>query len=118
MADRELIAVMPMSEIEPGKLFARTVGELEVLVCRLDDGVHAVENRCTHGASRLEAGRFRNGEVTCPLHGARFSVKTGKAMCPPARVPIRVFEVVEEGGTLHVVKPPPTPPRQKFGPLG
>jgi 3-phenylpropionate/trans-cinnamate dioxygenase ferredoxin subunit len=118
MAERELIAVMPMAEVEPGALYARTIGELEVLVCRLDDGVHAVENRCTHGASRLEAGRFRNGEVTCPLHGARFSVRTGKAMCAPARVPIKVFEVVEEGGTLHIVKPAPPPPRQKFGPLG
>jgi hypothetical protein len=45
-------------------------------------------------------------------------VRTGKAMCAPARVPIKVFEVVEQDGTLHIVKPAPPPPRQKFGPLG
>ena len=118
MTTRKLIAVMPMSDLAPNKLHACTVAGFEVLVCQLNGEVHAVENRCTHGASRLDGGLFRNGEVTCPLHGARFSLRTGKAMCPPARRPLRMFEVVQEDGTLHIVEPPPEPERPKFGPLG
>ena len=77
-----------------------------------------MENRCTHAASRLDGGLFRNGEVTCPLHGARFSLRTGKAMSAPARRPLRVFEVVQQADTLLIVAPPPEPERPKFGPLG
>lgn len=118
MADKELIAVMPMSELTAGALHARTVDDLELLVCRLGDDVRVLSNRCSHGASRLDHGRFRGNEVTCPLHGARFDLRTGKALCAPARVPLTVYETVVESDTLHIVKPPPAPPRQKFGPLG
>ena len=118
MTDRKLIAVMPMSELAPNKLHACTVAGLELLVCQLSDAVHVLENRCTHGASRLEGGLFRNGEVTCPLHGARFSLRTGKALTPPARRPLRLFEVVQQDDTLLIVEPPPEPERPKFGPLG
>ncbi len=118
MTTRNLIAVMPMSDLVPNKLHACTVAGLEVLVCQLNGEVHALENRCTHGASRLDGGLFRNGEVTCPLHGARFNLRTGKAMSPPARRPLRMFEVVQEGDTLLIVEPPPEPERPKFGPLG
>jgi len=35
----------------------------------------------------------RAGWIACPVHGARFDLETGRAMNPPAKAPIKVYEV-------------------------
>jgi 3-phenylpropionate/trans-cinnamate dioxygenase ferredoxin subunit len=40
--------------------------------------------------------------VKCPLHGARFDVKTGAAKSLPAVKPVPKHEVKVEGGTVYV----------------
>jgi 3-phenylpropionate/trans-cinnamate dioxygenase ferredoxin subunit len=42
--------------------------------------------------------------VICPRHGARFCLKTGAALTPPAYEPIRIFEVRERDGQIEVRK--------------
>jgi nitrite reductase/ring-hydroxylating ferredoxin subunit len=41
---------------------------------------YAIINRCTHAGGSLAQGVLEGGIVTCPRHGARFDVKTGKAV--------------------------------------
>src|SRR5437588_207840 len=56
-----------------------------LLVAHLDDGFHAIENRCSHAASQLDGTRIlKGGQVMCPLHGARFDIRTGAAKTAPA----------------------------------
>lgn len=43
-----------------------------------------------------------DGTVECPLHAARFCLKTGRALCLPATDPLRTFPVVEDGGAIYV----------------
>ena len=38
----------------------------------------------------------------CPRHGARFCVKTGAALSPPAYEPTATFPVRVEGGIVQV----------------
>ena len=42
------------------------------------DGYDAVENRCSHANSPLITAKiYRGDQVACPIHGARFDLKTG-----------------------------------------
>lgn len=82
-----------VSELPPGGKKARKIGDLPVLVCNTQKGLFAVSNLCSHQAKFLNAGRVRNGRITCPLHGAQFDLETGKAMCLPASKPIATYEV-------------------------
>ncbi len=43
-----------------------------------------------------------DGTVECPLHSARFCLKTGEALCLPATDPIQTFPVIVEDGQLFV----------------
>jgi len=43
-----------------------------------------------------------NGEIECPRHGARFDIKTGRAMCMPAVEPVKVFPVRISGGDIEI----------------
>ena len=82
-----------LSELPVGSKRARKIGDAAVLVCNTKDGIFAVSNVCSHQDKYLNAGRVRNCKVTCPLHGAQFSLKTGEALCLPATKPIPTYEV-------------------------
>ena len=47
-------------------------------------------------------GRLRGHSISCPLHGARFDVRTGACLAAPARRPIQSFPVTIEGGKVCV----------------
>jgi nitrite reductase/ring-hydroxylating ferredoxin subunit len=90
-----------------GKLAAKLAG-WHVLVGRGEDGLHAVNDRCTHQAALLSGGRIRRGAIMCPLHGARFELATGKCIGGTYR-DLRVFALRVEGGMIEVCLPDSPP---------
>ncbi len=118
MATGRLISLVPVAAVREGGKHACSVDGLDVLVCKVEGTIYAVENRCSHASSRLDIGKLRGHTIGCPLHGARFDVRDGRAVAAPASKPIRSFEVVLEGGKINIVEPAPLPVRPKFGPLG
>jgi nitrite reductase/ring-hydroxylating ferredoxin subunit len=50
----------------------------------------------------LHEGWLEDGCIECPLHAARFDVRTGKALCAPAEVDLEVFEVRLEGDDILI----------------
>ncbi len=53
-------------------------------------------------APQLTGGEIEGTEIICPRHGARFCLRTGEALTPPAYEPVRVFETKIENGHLWV----------------
>ena len=51
--------------------------------------------------SPLSTGHLRKGSILCPLHGARFDVKTGEHLGPPATRGIETFEVRVADGVVE-----------------
>ena len=47
-------------------------------------------------------GTIEGTEIICPRHGARFCLRTGEALTPPAYEPVRVYEIKIEGDHLWV----------------
>jgi nitrite reductase/ring-hydroxylating ferredoxin subunit len=109
---------MSIAALQDGDMQACQVDGVNVLICRVEGRYHAVSNRCSHASQTLSAGRLRGAELTCPLHGARFDVRTGACLAGPAERPIKVFPVVLEAGKVCVqVSKEDRPPRPRFGPL-
>jgi nitrite reductase/ring-hydroxylating ferredoxin subunit len=79
---------IPLAELAEGTTLARKIGEREVIVCRTKDGVFALDNICTHAFARLSEGRLRGTRLICPLHGAAFDVRDGRALGAPASRPL------------------------------
>ena len=52
-----------------------------VLVYRLDDGFYATQSSCTHMFAPLSRGKIVDGcKVQCPLHRARFDIRSGEVV--------------------------------------
>lgn len=92
------------------ELAARGVlgGEVDgcpVSVVRIAGELHAFEDRCTHDGESLGGGELEDTQVICPRHGARFCLRTGEALTPPAYEPIRIFRAQEREGRVQVEAP-------------
>lgn len=81
---------------------AVTVNGKPVCIARAGDKVYAFDNRCTHAESQLSGGEVENGEILCPLHGARFSIQTGDALTLPAVKSVKTHQVKVEGDNVFV----------------
>lgn len=90
-----------------GKLAVKLAG-WHVLAVRTEDGLHAVNDRCTHQASLLSTGRVRRGAVMCPLHGARFELATGRCVGASYR-DLRQFPLRITGGMIEICLPDDQP---------
>ena len=74
-----------------------------LLLAVLEDlTLRAFDDQCTHAEAALENVEIDGEEIDCPLHGAKFSVKSGQALTLPAVKPIRTHEIKVEGETLFV----------------
>lgn len=103
MSEAGWVRVASVSEVAEGQMRGVRVGDREIAVYHLPGGTfHATDNICSHEYAQLSDGWLENGSVECPLHAARFDVKTGKALCAPAEKDLVVFEIKVEGGDLLV----------------
>jgi 3-phenylpropionate/trans-cinnamate dioxygenase ferredoxin component len=99
-------------EVAPGEIKQYRVEDRFVALCNVDGEFHAFEDVCTHQFTHLSDGEFTGSEVKCPLHGARFDVKTGAAKSLPAVKPVPKHEVKVEDGHVYVAL---NPKRVKLG---
>lgn len=72
------------SDFEDGKMKLVEVDDRLVLVFRIGEEFHCIDDICTHDGGTLSDGEFVGCEIKCPRHGARFDVRDGKALCMPA----------------------------------
>lgn len=49
-----------------------------VLVAKVGDQYCAIANQCPHLGLPMAKGKFENGVITCPFHGSKFEICTGK----------------------------------------
>src|SRR5258708_11690846 len=78
------------------------VGRRVVAVARSGESYFALEDVCTHDGAQLTGGAIEGTEIICPRQGARFCLRTGEALTPPAYEPGRVYEIKVEGDHFWV----------------
>ena len=76
------------ADVAAGKCLPVEIGGRGILICHTSEGFFAVDNMCSHARSTLDGGRLRGNRILCPLHGAAFDVRDGRALSRPAIHPI------------------------------
>ena len=101
------IDVCPLDELPPGTARVVPAGELTIGVYNLDGELYALEDRCSHDDGPLCEGDWdaETGVVICPRHGANFDIRTGRALTPPAYLPVDTFPVRVGDGVIKVDVP-------------
>lgn len=95
------IAVGRENEISPGSYKVVLADDVPIAVFNVDGEFHAIEDVCTHDGGMLTGGEIEGCEVICPRHGARFDIRSGEALTPPAYEPTESFPVKIEDGIVY-----------------
>ena len=103
-AKSEWTAVCPAEEI-PDDEAVRLDVHPPISVFRSNGEIFAVDDTCTHETYSLSEGWVEGCTVECPLHLAKFDLRTGKALTFPAVVPLRCHQVRVDDGVVYVQLP-------------
>lgn len=99
MAD-DFVKVAQIEDLPPGATKSVEIGGELVALINADGDICAIGGECTHAAAYLADGYLDGDMLECPLHGACFDIKTGRAMTPPAFEDVPTYEVKVEGGDI------------------
>ena len=67
-----------VSEIGDRQMKHTEIDGKEILIANVGGKFYAVSDRCGHSNASLSKGVLNGNIVTCPLHGAKFDVTTGR----------------------------------------
>ncbi|HMN43375.1 MAG TPA: non-heme iron oxygenase ferredoxin subunit [Povalibacter sp.] len=96
------IAVGPADSIASGDYAQLEIDGALVAVFNIHGTFYAIEDVCTHDGGELAGGALDGDVVICPRHGARFCLRTGAALTPPAYEPVRTYPTRIVEGIVEV----------------
>lgn len=81
------------------------LGGVDVLVCRIEAGVYAYQDRCRHCEEGLGEATLSGSQLTCPGCGAVYDVQQAGEVVEGASSPLHPLPVLEREGRLEVAIP-------------
>ena len=94
-----------VADVKVDEPAACTLGQHEIAVYLVDGAYYATSNICTHASALLTDGFMEGCEIECPLHNARFDVRTGEVLSSPAEVDLETFRTRVVGDHIEVLLP-------------
>jgi nitrite reductase/ring-hydroxylating ferredoxin subunit len=101
---KDFVKVADTKDIEPSQMKAVEVGDENICVINVEGKYYAIGNVCMHQGGPLADGSLEGYEVECPLHGAKFDIRTGEVTNPPASTPESAYEVKVEDNNILIRK--------------
>ena len=99
------INIGTIEDIDEGEAKVVTAEEngtdVDIAVFHAEDGnFYALDDTCTHETASLADGWIEGTEVECPVHSAKFCLKSGTALCMPATLAARTHKVEVSGNDV------------------
>lgn len=99
---KDFVAISTVEDFGDEEMQSFEVGDLDILICRVDEEFHAINGICSHECIELSDGDLEDYYVTCPLHFSRFDIRSGNPIDPPAEKPLDVYELKVVDGKIFV----------------
>jgi nitrite reductase/ring-hydroxylating ferredoxin subunit len=78
----KLVGRVPRSSLETGALVRLEWPPFDVVVALVGGVPCAIEDACNHAGASLSEGEREGACVSCPMHGYRFELTTGRLVEP------------------------------------
>lgn len=89
----KFIKVASVADIANNSVKVIEANGKRIALCHAEGEFFAIADLCTHDNGPLGEGELSDHQVECPRHGARFDIRTGKALCLPAILPVPTYKV-------------------------
>lgn len=96
------VRVAGRSDLGAGEVIGVDAGGRSIALYDCDGSLFATDNICTHAYACLSDGWLDGETIECPLHAARFNVRTGEVLDPPATEDLKAYPVRVVDGDIQV----------------
>jgi 3-phenylpropionate/trans-cinnamate dioxygenase ferredoxin subunit len=87
---------------DPGNCLLE-LGDRVVALFHVAGNYYCIDDVCTHDGGPLAEGKLCDTfSIACPRHGAKFDIRTGKALTMPATADTVAHEVKVENGKVYI----------------
>src|SRR5215469_9064408 len=100
--ERVWVRAAARGDLAEGEVLVVEVEGHSIALYDVDGSIFATDNICTHAYARLSDGWLDGELIECPLHAARFDIRTGKVLDPPATEDLRTYPVRLVGDEIQV----------------
>ena len=76
----QYVKLAGVDDVKPGEKKKFVLNNKAILLINVDGAFYALDNRCPHMGGSLGDGDLEGVTLTCPRHGAKFDVRTGKSV--------------------------------------
>jgi naphthalene 1,2-dioxygenase system ferredoxin subunit len=90
------------SDLAEGEVIGVEVAGHSIALYDADGNLFATDNICTHAYACLSDGWLDGEVIECPLHAARFDIRSGKVLDPPATEDLKTYPVRIVDGEIEV----------------
>ncbi|MBI2148777.1 non-heme iron oxygenase ferredoxin subunit [Candidatus Woesearchaeota archaeon] len=98
----EFVKFASTDEIKEGKMKDFSVNGSKLLIANVNGNYYSICSTCTHKGGPLADGELKGNIITCPWHGAKFDVTTGKVIGGSAKEDEKKYEVKVQGKDILV----------------
>jgi nitrite reductase/ring-hydroxylating ferredoxin subunit len=93
----DYVTVAHLRDVPPGRLLQVEAGGRWYALANVGGQLYAVDNNCPHNGGPLGKGVLEGSVITCPWHGWRWDVTSGRNCWPGTdwrvpRIPVRVLD--------------------------
>ncbi|MEM4576454.1 MAG: Rieske (2Fe-2S) protein [Candidatus Nezhaarchaeales archaeon] len=98
----KLVELCRVDEVPRNGMKLVKMGNLEILIIRLENDFYAYDNRCPHMDYPLFLGSLEGHTLTCGFHYAKFNVKSGEPLNNISERPLKKLELKRLDSQLAV----------------
>jgi nitrite reductase/ring-hydroxylating ferredoxin subunit len=97
--------VCRVHEVEEDSPFGAKINNMSIAIFRVGSQCYAVSNICPHEYALLSKGYQEGHIIECPLHLAKFDVRTGKCLGGPATTDLQRYDLKIEHDDILINLP-------------
>jgi naphthalene 1,2-dioxygenase system ferredoxin subunit len=100
--DANWVRAAGRADLMEGEVLGVEAGGRSIALYVTDGSVFATDNICTHAYACLSDGWLDGEVIECPLHAARFDIRTGKVLDPPATEDLKTYPARVVGEEIQI----------------
>ena len=102
MIPDEFVSVAKIEDVPPGRMIWVAVDRQRVVLANVGGVFYALRDVCGHKNAPLSRGRLEGCLIECPLHFAKFDLRTGKLVDGPVSADVPTYEVRVTDGCVFL----------------
>lgn len=96
------IRAASLGEVAPGQPRLVVANGTRLVLVRVGDQIHALDDVCAHQGGPLSEGKLTGTRLVCPWHAWMYDVRTGKCLFPPRGSTVPSYPVRVDGDDVWV----------------